>query len=81
MRIAKRITVAFFAMVMILLMAVPAFAAGTTTRLVDMHEIAGENWEVVDSITDSYGNSYSSNVLKLDASYSAYISYDLKGIR
>lgn len=79
MTMVKKIAVALVAMVMMISMTVPAFAAGTTVKLINMHETESERVEIVDSITDSYGNSYSSNVLKMDASYDSYISYDLNG--
>lgn len=57
----------------------PAFAATANTPIVNMHEIVSEACEKVESITDSYGNSYTSNVFKLDASNNAYVTFDLNG--
>lgn len=79
MNMVKRIAVVFFAMVLVLSMAVPAFAAGST-NLVNMHDVGSSDVEEVDgSITDSYGNTYSGNILRFEAGKWASISYDLNG--
>lgn len=77
----KRYFGGIIAFVMMLCMvANTVFAAdNNNVNIVDMHEIAGQMWEKVDSITDSYGNSYNSNILKFDSSNNGYISYDLNG--
>lgn len=79
MKMMKKIAVSLFAMVMMLSMAVPAFAAGTT-NMVNMHDAGSSDVEQVDgSVTDSYGKTYSGNVLRFEAGRWASISYDLNG--
>lgn len=78
----KRITgyfIALIALTMMLSLPNKVFAANETVDMVDMHEMEGQKWEKVESITDSYGNSYNGNILKLDSSEDGYISYDLNG--
>lgn len=76
----KKLAVAFLAMVMMLSMTVPAFAAGAKTNLVSMHELESDDVRVVDDgITDSYGKSYSSNILRFSTGDDAFITYDLNG--
>lgn len=79
MKMVKKITVAFFVMILALSMAVPVFATGST-NLVNMHDVGSSDVEQVEgSITDSYGNTYSGNVLRFEAGRWASISYDLNG--
>lgn len=57
-----------------------AYAAGSTTTMANMHEIdSHEVYVVDDGITDSYGNTYSSNVLRFQAGEESFITYDLNG--
>lgn len=80
MKTIKKISVALLAMVMIFSMAIPAFAAGTTTKMVAMHDAGSDAVKVIDDgITDSYGKDYNGNVLQFDTWYDAYIDYDLNG--
>jgi len=78
MKMVRRMTVALFAMVLMLSIAVPAFAAGTAIKLVNMNESFSEDVRLdVDSITSSYGKSYSGNILQVNGS--GRITYELKG--
>ncbi len=80
MNMIKKITGAFLAVVLMISMAVPVFAAGTTINITKMHDIWSDECTVMDeAITDSYGNKYTTNVLKVDASNDAQIAYDLNG--
>ena len=58
---------------------ISAFAATSTSKFVDMHEMNSYCVETRDEITDSYGKSYSSNIFAFDARKRGYISYELKG--
>jgi hypothetical protein len=80
MKMIKKIAVAFLAMVIMLSMAVPAFAAGAKVNLISMHELESDDVSVIDDeITDSYGKSYSSNILRFSTGNDAFITYDLNG--
>ena len=59
---------------------VTASAATKEVKLVNMHEIESDEVSVVeDGITDSYGKTYSNNVLLFYAKPEAFITYDLNG--
>ncbi len=59
--------------------AIPAFAAGNT-QLISMHELDSDRVAVKeDGITDSYGKTYSSNVLEFNTGRDSFITYDLNG--
>lgn len=75
----KKIFTILSVAILIVLLSTTALAEGTTNGA-SMHELASDYYEIVeDGITDSYGNSYTSNVVKLDASKNAYVTYDLDG--
>ena len=79
MKIESKIAVAFFAMVLMLSMTIQAFASGATTTLVNMHEMTCENVSEPESLTDSYGNTYNTNIQAFDARKHGFIRYELKG--
>ena len=59
---------------------VPTFAAGAEIESTSMHELDSDYVSnVKDGITDSYGNTYSSNVLKFNTWAEAFVTYDLNG--
>lgn len=80
MKMIERLMVALIVVAMVVSISIPAFAEGAKVNMVSMHD-SGSDWVNVieDGITDSYGNNYSGNVLKFDAWYDAFISYDLNG--
>ena len=55
------------------------FATSSTSKFIDMHEISSYCVETREEITDSYGNSYSSNIVAFDARKRGYVRYELKG--
>lgn len=58
---------------------IPAFAAGSS-QLISMHELDSDNIYVKDDgITDSYGKTYSSNVLEFNTGNESFVTYDLNG--
>ena len=76
----RQLVVALIVMIMMLSTSIPVFAEGAKVNLVSMHDNGSDRVEVFeDGITDSYGNNYNSNVLRFDAWYDAFISYDLNG--
>lgn len=80
MKTIKKIMGAIFAMALMLSLAVPALAAGTEVKLVNLHEIeSDEVYTVDDGITDSYGKTYKGNVLRFQAGEESFITYDLNG--
>lgn len=80
MKMIKKVSVLLLAMVMMFSMAIPAFAAGAKVNLVSMHDLESDYIRVMeDGITDSYGKSYTSNVLRFSTGDDAYVVYDLNG--
>lgn len=80
MKAMSKFPVILLVAVMLLSMSIPAFAAGTMVNLVSMHELESDNIRVIeDGITDSYGKTYASNVLRFSTGDNAYVVYDLNG--
>ena len=81
MNTMKRLAALTLATVLLVLLAVPASAAKEQeiTLMPDMHVMHSYNTFTQDSITDSYGNEYSSNVFGFDSDDKAYVCYELKG--
>ncbi len=53
---------------------------GPTIEICDMHAIGESHFSIEDEgIKDSYGNTYLSNIAFMDASYNAFVKYDLDG--
>lgn len=53
----------------------------TTIDMISMHTEKSEKYTIVgeEGIVDSYGNTYTTNVIMFDASNNAYVRYDLNG--
>lgn len=65
---------------MLILLAVPAHAATTNVKLVDMHTLESDNIKVeTEEITDSYGKTYSGNVMRFNSGDNGYVIFDLNG--
>lgn len=80
MRNVRKILVAFLMLCITMVVAFPVFANESSISLENMHELKSEAAEFMeDAITDSYGNKYGKNILRLDAPRDAYVSYDLNG--
>lgn len=61
--------------------AISVSAVEAKTDLISMHELESDNIRVIeDGITDSYGKSYSSNILRFSTGDDAYAIYDLNGV-
>ena len=77
----KKTIVSLIIVVMLLeLLPVRAFAATAGIKLVDMHYLESDGVKTIDNgITDSYGKTYSNNILRFDTNEGAYITYDLNG--
>lgn len=79
MKMVKKGTSLLLVIILVLIMSVPVFALGTTTSMINMHELTSSDVETRDEITDSYGKHYSGNILAMDVRKNGYIKYDLKG--
>lgn len=76
----KKLFLGMAVLVMVIFGSVPVCAAEDSVNLVDMHEIESDRCQVVtNEITDSYGKTYSENILKFDSYREGYIIYDLNG--
>lgn len=78
MKIRKIVSLILLASIISLLV-VPVCAVETSTPMVQMHELSSERCKEKDEIVDSYGTTYSDNIIEFATHYSGYITYDLKG--
>lgn len=82
MKAIKKAVAIILVALMVTALGIPAFAVESQTIMPNMHELDSAAIEVIDAengINDSYGNNYRSNILRFDASYNAYATYDLNG--
>ena len=80
MKTKKILIIGFLVFGIILSMAFPVFAKGSIVNMASMHELKSDYVRVIDSgITDSYGKSYDSNIIRFSTSNDAFVTYDLNG--
>ncbi len=80
MRITEKLIAVILVIAVMLPMSIVASGIDTGIAMASMHELESDEFYIVDdSIKDSYGNSYSSNILKFVTGYEAFVTYDLNG--
>lgn len=79
MKIMQKIVAMATTMILVMVLAIPAFAVTNSTKMTDMHVMKSADVKTVDTITDSYGKEYNSNIYGFDARKYGYIKYELNG--